>query len=160
MTPERENGNIYFIDTSALIRGLADSLWEKLEQLFLNDKMFSHQIVYDQITTDSKRPDLLSKRITPLQKYFKPMTVEQAQLVSGIIKRFPALIESDNEKEQADPWLIASALLEQNQLSLFNPNKKVYIVSEESEIKQNRIPDVANAFGLTHLNLPSFLSIE
>jgi hypothetical protein len=160
---DNTNSNIYFIDTSALVGifrfypvNLVDPIWEKVEELFLNDRMFSHQIVYDEVTTDSKRPDLLSKKITPLQKYFKPMSFEQAQSVSGILKRFPDLIDPNNEKDQAAPWLVAAAILEQNQLSLFNPNKKVYIVSEESESDPNKIPSVINSLGLGHLNLTSF----
>lgn len=167
MTTDDIISNIFFIDTSALIRvfryypvDLIDPIWEKLEELFLNDRMFSHQIVYDELTTDSKRPDLLSKRITPLQRNFKPMSFEQAQLVSDIIKKFPSLIDPKHEKEQADPWLIAAAILEQSQLSLFNPDKKVYIISEESEDNPNKIPSVSTDFGLIHLNLSSFYQIN
>jgi len=167
MTQDNTNSNIYFIDTSALVTifrtlpgDLIDSIWGKLEELFLNGRIYSHRFVYDEITTDSKRPDLLSKKITPLQAYFKPMNFEQAQLVSNIIKKFPNLIDSKNEKEQADPWLIAAGLLEQKQLSLFNPNKKVYIISEESESDQNRIPSVSKSFGLSHLNLSSFYQLN
>jgi len=161
------NSNIYFIDTSALVsmfrfhpNDLIDSIWEKVEELFLNGMMFSHRFVYDEITTDSKKPDMLSKKITPLQTYFKPVSFEQAQIVSNIIKRFPGLIDSNNEKDQADPWLIAAGILEQKQLSLFNPNKKIFIVSEVSESEENRIPSVSKSFGLSHLNLARFYRLN
>jgi hypothetical protein len=161
------NGNIHFIDTSALVRifrhhpnDLIDSIWEKVEELFLNGMMFSHRFVYDEITTDSKKPDLLSRKITPLQACFKPVSFEQVQIVSNIIKKFPNLIDSKSEKDQAAPWLIAAGILEQKQLSLFNPNKKIYIVSEEGESKKNSIPSVSESFGLGHLNLASFYQIN
>jgi hypothetical protein len=167
MTPDNTNSNIYFIDTSALVRifrlypgDLVDPIWEKMEELFLNGMMFSHRFVYEEITTDSKKPDLLSKKIAPLQAYFKPISFEQAQIVSGIIKSFPNLIDSKNERDEADPWLIAAAILEHKQLSLFNPNKKIYIVSEESESKQNKIPSISKSLGLDHLNLSSFLKLR
>jgi len=167
MTPDTTNSNVYFIDTSALVRifsfyqgDLIDPIWEKVEELFLNGMMFSHRFVYDEITTDSKKPDLLSKKITPLQAYFKPVSFEQAQIVSGIIKSFPDLIDPKNEKDQADPWLIAAGVLEHKQLSLFNPNKKIYIVSEESESGQNKIPSASKSFGLGHLNLSSFYQLN
>ena len=167
MASENTNGNIYFIDTSALVKifrsnpaELADRIWEKLEGLFLNGRMFSHQIVYDEITTDSKRPDLLSKKITPMQAYFKPMSFEQAQSVSGIIKKFPDLIDPENEKEEAGPWLIASAILEQNQLSLFNPDKKVYIVSDQGGSEGDIISSVCKSFGLGYLNLRDFFQLN
>ena len=167
MMPDNSISNIYFIDSSSLVtifrttsNDLIDQIWEKLEELFLNGRMFSHRFVYDEITTDSKRPDLLSKKITPLQTYFKPVIFEQAQLVSDIVKRFPNLIDPKNEKEQAAPWLIAAAVLEQNQYSLFNPNKKVYVVSEESESDPNGIPSVSKGLGLEHLNLSSLYQIN
>jgi Domain of unknown function (DUF4411) len=167
MASDNTNSNIYFIDTSALVSvfrsnpvEVIDRSWEKLEELFLNGRMFSHQIVYDEITTDSKRPDLLSKKITPVQAYFKPMSFEQAQSVSNIIKKFPALIDPKNEKEQAHPWLIAAATLEQNQLSLFNPDKKVYIVSEQGESETNIIPSVCEGLGLGYLRLSDFYRLN
>jgi hypothetical protein len=167
MTPADTNSNVYFIDTSALVRifrscpnDLIDPIWEKLEELFLNGRMFSHRFVYDEITTDSKHPDLFSKKIIPLQAYFKPMSFEQAQVVSNIIKKFPDLIDSKCEKEQAGPWLIAAGILEQKQMSLFKPNKKVFIVSEESEPEQSRISSVTRSCGLSHLNLPGFYQLN
>jgi len=167
MTTDNINSNIFFIDTGALVEifrsnqvDLIDPIWEKLEELFLNDRMFSHRFVYDEITTDSKRPDLLSRKITPMQTYFKPVSFEQAQFVSNIIKKFPGLIDPNNEKEQADPWLIAAAILEQRQYSLFSPNKKVYVVSEESESDPNRIPSVAKNFDLDHLSLSGLYQLN
>jgi hypothetical protein len=154
------DANIYFIDTSALVGifrsypgNLTDPVWERLEGLFLDNRMFSHRIVYDEITTDSKHPDLLSKRVTPLQPYFRPMSYEQAQLVSNIIKRFPGLIDPQQERDQAGPWLIAAAMLEQKQGSLFNQNKRVYVVSEESGSGPDKVPTVTRDLGLNPLNL-------
>jgi hypothetical protein len=167
MTTDNVISNIFFIDTGALVRifrsnpiDQIDLIWDKLEELFLNDRMFSHRFVYDEITTDSKRPDLLSKKVTPLQAYFKPASFEQAQLVSNIIKKFPGLIDPKNEKEQADPWLMAAAILELNQHSLFNPNKKVYLVSEENKSDPDMLPTVSKHFGLDHLNLPGFYQLN
>jgi hypothetical protein len=158
---------IFFIDTSAFIRifrfypkDLIDPIWDKLNELFLNGKMFSHRFVYDEITISSKKQDLLTKKVKPLRKYFRIMNIEQAEIVSNIIKKFPNLIDFRNEKEQADPWLIAIALLEQTQSTLFNINKKVYIVSEESESKLNRIPAVSKYFNLNHLNLSDFYKLN
>lgn len=167
MAADNINGNIYFIDTSSLVEmfrnpqmDLFDRIWENVEGLFLNGRMFSHRFVYDEITTDSKRPDLLSKKITPLQAYFRPMSFEQAQLVSDIIKKYPALIDPKSEKEQAAPWLIAAAMVEQRQYSLFNPDKMVYIVSEQSGPDTEGIPSISKGLGLEHLNLSGFYQIN
>jgi len=167
MATDNINGNIYFIDTSSLAEMFrnphADRLnriWEKMEELFLNGRIFSHRLVYEEITTDSKRPDLLSKKITPLQAYFRPMSFEQAQLVSDVIKKYPALIDPKNEKEQAAPWLIAAAILEQRQYSLFNPDKMVYVVSEQSGSDPEGFPSIIKSLGLEHLNLSGFYQIN
>jgi len=159
--------NIFYIDTSALVRifrfypsDLVEAIWDKLYDLFNSNILFSHSLVYDEITTNSKQQDLLSKKIKPIKKYFLPMNFEQAKLVAKIINDFPNLIDATNEKEQADPWIIALAILEQNQLNLFNPNKKVFIISEESTSKQNRIPAVSRNFGLNHLNLTEFYRLN
>jgi len=159
--------DIYFIDTSALVtlfrdyhHDLIDSIWEKIEGLFRSGRMYSHRLVYDEITWDSKRPDLPSKKITPLQAYFKPVTFEQAQIVSNIVKRFPGFIDIKSEKEESRPWLIAAGILEQRQLSLFNPDKTVFIVTEESELDRNGVPTATKGFGLSHLNLNEFIRIN
>lgn len=167
MATDNANGNIYFIDTSSLVAmfrtpsgDMFDRIWERVEELFSKGRILSHRVVYDEITTDSKRPDLLSKRITPLQAYFRPMSFEQAQVVSDIVKRFPALIDPKNEKDQADPWLIAAAVLEQKQYSLFNPDKTVYVVSEKSESDPDSIPSVCKGLGLGHLSLSGFYKLN
>ena len=77
----------------------------------------------------------------------------QLQYVSQIISKFPNLIDSDREKDQADPWLIALAIEEQSKLELFNPKQKLVVVNEESKAKPQRIPDVCNYYGLKSLNL-------
>ncbi|MBN1626944.1 MAG: DUF4411 family protein [Deltaproteobacteria bacterium] len=163
MAEDNINGNIYFIDTSSLVEifrdpqsHLIDQIWEKVEELFSKGRMFSHRFVYDEITTDSKRPDILSKKITPLQAYFLPVSSEQAQLVSDIIRKFPALIDPENEKEQSAPWLIAEAILEQRQYSLFNPDKMVYIVSELNGSDLEGIFSISKSLGLGHLDLSGF----
>ncbi len=167
MKNELVSSNIFFIDTSGLVRifrfypvDLIDPIWDELKELFIKEKLFSHRFVYDEITTNSKKPDLLSVRIKPFRQYFRNISIEQAKIVSRIIQKFPGLIDPKNEKEQADPWLIAESIIEQNQLSIFSRNKKVFVVSEESEYRSNRIPQVCNHFGISHLNLSNFYQLN
>jgi hypothetical protein len=166
MTTDNPDSNIYFIDAGALVTifraypgDLLEPVWGPMEEMFQKGRMFSHRFVYDEIATDAKRPDLLSKKIAPLQACFRPATFEQAQIVSNIIKRFPGLIDPKNEKEQAEPWLIAAGVLEQRQLSLFNPNKKIHIVSEDGRTDVNRISSACMGYGLGHLTLSGLFEI-
>lgn len=128
-------------------------IWDEFDNIFSQDKIISHIIVFEELTTKSKNKDDLTKWIIPKRKHFKEFSVTQVHYVSQIIKRFTNLIDHDREKDEADPWLIALAIEEQAKLQLFNPRKKVIIVNEESKNKPQKIPAVCNYFGLEHLNL-------
>jgi hypothetical protein len=158
---------LFYIDTSALIRvfrfypkELVKSMWKRLEKLFTSGIMISHIFVYEEITTEAKNSDFLSKCITPLRSCFKRTTFTQANLVKKIIEEFPGIIDVQKEKNQADPWLIALAIERKGELDLFSSSKKLYLVSEESEIKPFRIPAVCKKYGINHINLEGFYKMQ
>lgn len=158
-----EETNLFCIDTSALVRifrfyplELVKQIWASLENLFNEERMISHFLVYEEITTRSKEQDFLSKCVTPLRPFFKGMNFNQALIVSKIVKEFPGLIDPHKERDEADPWLIALAIEEKKQLNLFNPSKKLYLVSAESERKPFKIPAVCKNYGINHINLDEF----
>jgi hypothetical protein len=150
----------YYIDSSALIRtfrfypkDLIGPIWTKLEGMFKAGQLVSHRLVFEELTTSSKKPsDTLSKSVIPLKEYFETQKYSQAKIVADIIGKFPGLIDPNQEKEEADPWLVAIAI-EQKQL---NTGNEVYVVSEESETKQQKIPAVCKHFKIEHLNLEQF----
>lgn len=151
---------IFCIDSSSFIHlhrfyppNFSKDIWSEFETLFDQNKIISHIIVFEELTTGSKNKDDLTKWIIPKRKYFKDYSLIQLHYVSQIINKFPNLIESDREKDQADPWLIALAIEEQLQMKLFNPKQKVVVVNEESKNKLQKIPDVCNHYGLENLNL-------
>ena len=151
---------IFCIDSSSFIHlhrfyppNFSKDIWSEFETLFDQNKIISHIIVFEELTTSSKNKDDLTKWIIPKRKYFKDYSLIQLHYVSQIINKFPNLIESDREKDQADPWLIALAIEEQLQMKLFNPKQKVVVVNEESKNKLQKIPDVCNHYGLENLNL-------
>jgi len=84
------------------------------------------------------------------------MSGNQVVLVSNIIKIFPGLIDASNEKDQADPWLVALVLEEKSKLTLFIPEKEYFIVSEEKIGSPHKIPAVCEHFGIKHLSLKDF----
>jgi len=157
---ENIENEIFCIDSSSFIRlhrdyppDFSKDIWFEFEELFDQDKIISHIIVFEELTTNSENKDELTKWILPKRKYFKDYSLIQLHYVSQIINKFPNLIESDREKDQADPWLIALAIEEQLQMKLFNPKQKVVVVNEESKNKLQKIPDVCNHYGLENLNL-------
>ena len=120
--------------------------------MFKAGYLVSHRLVYDEVTTTSKNPDVLSKKVKPLKEYFKTMKYGQLKLVADIVKKFPGLIDPSQEKEQADPWLIAIAIEEKTK----NPSLETCVVSEESETKPHKIPAVCTHYKIKHLNLDRF----
>lgn len=162
-----EETNLFCIDTSAFVRifrfyplGLVKQIWESLENLFHEERMISHILVYEEITTSSKEQDFLSKCVTPLRPFFKGMNFNQLLMVSKIVKEFPGLIDPYKERNEADPWLIALAIEEKKQLDLFNPSKELYLVSEENERKPFKIPAVCEHYGINHINLNGFYEMQ
>ena len=151
---------LFCVDSSSFIRlhrsyppEFSRDIWDEFDNLFNQNKIISHIIVFDELTTNAKNKDDLTKWILPKRKYFKEFSVTQSYYVSQIINQFPSLIDHEREKDEADPWLVALAIEEQAQLQLFNPNQKVIVVNEESKNKPQKIPSVCNHFGLDHLNL-------
>jgi len=133
---------------------LANALWIEFDTLFDQGNIISHSIVFDEITTNSKYADHLTKWILPKRNYFKSFSKVQIQYVPQIIKKFPGLIDANSEKDQADPWLIALAIeMDREQTELFHKKQIVYVVSEESKNSAVKIPAVSMYYGLKSLNL-------
>jgi len=163
------NETIFCFDSSALIilhkfygTDVLYEIWEELETLFSNGRIVSHIVVLDELTTNAKKPDDLSRWISQKRQYFKGMTGVQAQYVSSIIEEFPRLIDPNHEKDQADPWLIAQILEErsQPQLGLFGANREFIVVSEESEKNPQKIPAVCKRYDIQHFNLKEFFKFN
>ncbi|MBI3814202.1 MAG: DUF4411 family protein [Nitrospinae bacterium] len=126
--------------------------WKMLEKLFKSDKIISHKYVFDEI----KPGDFIGKWIQDKEQYFIGVTDKQFQNVEKILQRFPDFIDSEKEKNQADPWVIALAM-EKSEENLFGKNTVVYVVSQEKISSTKKIPAVCKAFNIDHLNLEAFL---
>jgi hypothetical protein len=131
---------------------LSIDVLNKLEELFVDGHLISHRIVYDELTNRSKTPDMLFKKIQPLKKYFLPIQCEQAQIVTDIVAKFPKLINWKAEQDQADPWLIAIAILKKRSDEKNNP----CLITNESLRKLEKIPDVCKYYQVKHLTLNQF----
>lgn len=154
---------VFCIDTSAFVDlhqyygyTKLPEIWEEMDKLFAANRIISHKIVFDELTTQAKKPSYLSKWITSKQIYFRSETGFQAKQVATIIAKFPRLIDPFCEKEQADPWLIALAIEENTQTKMFPPGQEVAVVSQENTNNPNRIPAVCKYFSVKHLNLDQF----
>ena len=153
---------IFCFDTSAfvdihrhLVR-LVPQLYPELDKLFNSGLLISHKIVFQEITTQSERPDSLTKWILPKEAFFKNISFQQTLLVSEIIQQFPTLIHYNKEKDDADPWLVAMAIEQRSMPNLFSSLQDFAIVSTESTFIPNRLPAVCKHYSIKHLDLPDF----
>jgi len=110
----KSENNIYFIDSSALITinryypsSIFPDLWKHLEELFRQQKMFSHDMVYDEIVSDSGPKDDIGRLIAKYKSSFFSITNKQGKLALEILANFPRLIDPRAKRDEADPWIIA-----------------------------------------------------
>lgn len=136
-------------------QSLVQGLWTKLDDLFNENKVISHEIVFNEICHDEKKLDELGKWVKPKERYFKRVTQRQTELLLDILKNFPKLIDHKSTKDQADPWLIA-LLLEEREL-LQNQGKNFLMVCNESKNSPDKIPAACKHYSIQVLGLTEFI---
>ena len=158
---EQDSYVIFCIDSSALIdlhkyygEQRIPKLWTELDSLFSKGNMLSHEIVYEELTTQAKNPSDLSKWVSHRKVFFKPITAQQVHHVASIVSQFPGLIDYKHEKDEADPWLIALALELKAQYSLFD--SEVCLISQENPLSSQKSPAVCVHYKIRPLSLLDF----
>ncbi len=160
---KRKSGNIYCIDTSALITmhryypiRIIPDLWKNLEDLFKQGIILSHDFVYDEIVPETDTKDDLARFVSKHKTCFRSISKRQAQLVTEILSHFKQLIDPRTKKDQADPWIIAMVVEKMEEISLFGKESDFVIVSTESEKSPHKIPAVCRHYKVRHMNLFEF----
>ncbi len=155
--------NTYSIDSSALLTvnryypaKIFPDLWKHLEELFKQNRIFSHEMVYDEIVPKTGAKDDMAKLLARHKSSFFPITNRQGQLALQILSNFPRLIDAQAKKDQADPWVIALVLERMEAEGLFGNDSEFVVVSAESEKSPTKIPAVCKHFNVRHLNLFQF----
>ena len=155
---------IYCFDSSVFISlnrvhqilSISD-IWSELEKLFKSGRLISHEFVYEEFNPEGNRSDFIAKWIKDKKGYFFEITDRQAELTAKILEKFPTFIDSENEKDQADPWIIALAIEKMEEVTLFGQNTLVYVISQEKISSPKRIPAVCREFEVPHMTLDEFL---
>jgi len=159
---DRNDSLVFCFDTSAFVDinrylvGLIPQLYPELDKLFNSGRLISHQIVFEEITTQSRKPDSLSKWIRPKRSSFRDISLQQTLIVAEIVQHFPTLIHFNKEKDDADPWLIALVIEQKSKPDMFSSLQEFVIVSTESTFIQNRLPAVCKHYSIKHFDLPAF----
>ncbi len=150
---------IYCIDASSIINlfrhgglpyppypeDIFPGLWETIEQLIKRGQLISHITVLEEV---KKRDDDAKRWCEKHKKIFKDIDDCQISKLNDIKAQYSkSHWEAEiNRKGQewADPWIIALAICEEAQ-----------IISDEKNAP-DRIPYIANHFGITTYNLMEF----
>ena len=121
--------NLYLIDTRTF--ELPQAIWDKLDELMLEGKIISHRYVYDEVVTGSENPDKVSKWLQPRKSHFQLPTARQIEVIGIVVNAFPKLIDPNNEKDQADPYLVAMGV----ELNGLDASTEYVVVTLEKQAK-------------------------
>lgn len=155
---------VYCIDTSAWIEmkerypfGIFPSLWNKLNALIEGNRLISTQQVYEEL---KKKDDEIFQWVKQRKKMFKELDQEQVILAQDIITKFPQLIDPQKETPDADPFVIALALVKKRDLTLLGD--QCIVTTEEKLGSRNKpkIPDVCGHYALKHFSSLEFFNNE
>jgi len=135
---------------------LVPDLWSRLEELFHKKMIISHEIVFNEICHDKKKPDTLAKWVLPKRTNFIDTSDFQIKQLPDILKNFPKLIDPNQEKEQADPWLIAMIIELKNNLEMFSPDVEYILVSNENKNSTFKLPAACKYYGIDCINMFDF----
>ncbi len=107
---------VYCIDTSALIdlhklypSDVFVSLWEKLDELVKQGRLITPHEVFKEIT---RKDDELLRWLKERKSMVTHLDQEQLDMVKGILQRFPQLVDPNRPLPEADPFIIALAVVE------------------------------------------------
>ncbi|HOL87577.1 MAG TPA: DUF4411 family protein [Defluviitoga tunisiensis] len=155
---------IYIIDASSIIEmkdrypaNTFPSVWKNMEKLFKDGRLIAPDEVKEELLDDE-----LKKWIRNKKKMFIKPDLEQIKMVKEILEKNPFLAKPEKPGgPNADPWIIAFAMVLKNKekQSLFS-SKEYIVVTEESKLKSNRIPAVAKNYGIESINLKELFQKE
>lgn len=156
---------VYVFDTSALLAlhrhntqviQLPQAIWDTLAQMIKEGKITSHFYVYEEVVNEkAENPDMITEWLIPKKRYFERETAEQAFHVAKIISKFPKLIDPEREKEQADPWVVAQAIILNKQTTLLE-NVEYVVVTQENPNSTKKIPAACRHYKVRAIALKEF----
>lgn len=142
--------NLNTIDTHLI--HLPDEVWTKLDELMTSGKIISHRTVYDEVVSGSKQPDKVSAWLQPRKTYFERATARQIEVMSDVVNQFDKLIDVNNERDQADPWLVALAVEKNEQ----DPTHEYIVVTQEKQASSVKLPAACRSFSVGCIPLAQF----
>lgn len=128
------------------------SLWEKFDKLAQDGRLTSVREVANEI---GNRDDRLSEWVKDNKFIFTTPEISEMQMVAAIFKipHFQAIIRKQERlqgKPVADPFVVAKA----KQLNAY------LVTTEKYSDNAAKLPNVCRQFGVRHINLEEFMTIE
>lgn len=153
--------DIYCIDTSSLIEmkdkypqdvTLFKKVWNNMDNLCKKHRLIAPIEVLkeiEQVDDELKRWAKIKRK-----KIFVKPDKKQSEKIKEILAQHPFLAGSGKPGPNADPWLIALAIIknEEEKEQLFS-GKKYIVVTEETKTRRNRIPSVCETYNIECINL-------
>lgn len=147
----------YCLDTSGLLDAwvrwyppdVFPSFWLKIEDLVDSGRIIASDEVLVELES---REDELYKWAKDRRQMFLPLDEDIQILAVKILEQFPRLVDTRRERSQADPFVIAVAML----------HKRIAIAGEKASgtAEKPRIPNVCNYFGVEHMGIVQLIRRE
>jgi len=152
---------IYVVDASAWIllsqhypKEVFSSLWGSIEDLIKAKNILAPRQVYREI--EQGGDDDLTKWCKTNSRMFLNNNSDVIRFAQEIIQNHPSLINPYATRETADPFLIALARSLKSNIT----NSQPIIITDENEVKIDRIPHISRTYGLESLKLTGMFQNE
>jgi hypothetical protein len=148
--------DVYCADASSLIklkqefrRSVFPTLWERVEKLVQDGRLIAANEVLEEI----KKDDVLGPWAKKNKKLFRKLDQKQVELAREVATRFPELAKPGRFGPAADPFVVALARAEGQDLSasLLPSASPCMVVTEERG--PNKIPGACKHYGVICLTL-------
>jgi hypothetical protein len=153
--PPNEAAQDYCADTSALFdlkehwqMAVFPSLWTRIDVLIEEGRLLAPHAVLEEIR---RGDDELVAWANERAMMFRPVTAAVLGKAKEVLARFPELVDPLKQHEDADPYVVAQALLDvqQDQASLFGRRTTCAVLTQEHRrIGRIRIPHACGGFGI------------
>ena len=162
--------SVYIIDASSLIelerfvtKDFFSPLFQSLGSLISSESLISHEEVLKELKRKDGSEGEIYIWANKQKDFFKKIDERHIDKAREILQKFGQLIDPD-KRNNADPFVIALALIKEKQQKLIPPNPIKYTIITEEVPSNNggrpKIPDICKFYNIEHLNLNEFLKKE
>ena len=153
------NLSVYSLDTSSLIAAFHEwypiknfpTLWDKIDELIRNHRLKMSDVVFEEAMRDAEIMEWCSQR--KLGQHLRSISHESIQeKINEIQSTFPGLVDARRGKSEADPWVIAFAMV--------IPNSIVVTQESPGSVTKPKIPDVCEHFDVECIKIVDLIKRE